>query len=80
LRDRKQDIPELVGLFIHKNNQRMGLNITDITPRAMQALMDHHWPGNIRELSNIIERAMLFCDDALIDLPHLPAELSITRA
>ena len=75
LRERKQDIPELVGLFIRKNNQRMGLNITDITPRALQALLAHNWPGNIRELRNIIERAMLFCDEASIDLPHLPAEI-----
>lgn len=75
LRERQQDIPELVGLFIRKNNQRMGVNITDVTPRAMQALVAHHWPGNIRELRNIIERAMLFCDEEAIDLPHLPPEL-----
>jgi two-component system response regulator AtoC len=75
LRERKQDIPELVGLFIHKNNQRMGMNVSDVTPRAMQALMDHSWPGNIRELRNIIERAMLFCDEPFIDLSHLPSDL-----
>lgn len=78
LRERKQDISELVALFIHKNNPRMGLNITDVTPRAMQALLDHRWPGNIRELRNVIERAMLFCDEPSIDLPHLPAELNRT--
>jgi DNA-binding NtrC family response regulator len=76
LRERKEDIPELVGLFIRNLNPHMGLNITDVTPRAMQALMLHQWPGNIRELHNIIERAMLFCDEAAIDLPHLPSELS----
>lgn len=75
LKDRKEDIPDLVGLFIRKNNQRMGLNITDVTPRAMQALLDHDWPGNIRELRNVVERAMLFCDDPAIDLPHLPLDL-----
>jgi len=74
LRERKQDIPELVGLFIRRNNQRLGYNITDISSRAIQALMAHQWPGNIRELANIIERAMLFCDDPCIDLPHLPTE------
>jgi len=74
LRERKQDIPDLVGLFIRKNNQRLGYNITDISSRAIQALMAHQWPGNIRELANIIERAMLFCDDPCIDLSHLPAE------
>ena len=76
LRERPQDIPELVGLFIRKNNQQMGVNITDVTPRALAALMAHTWPGNIRELRNVIERATLFCDEACIDLPHLPAELT----
>lgn len=75
LKDRKEDIPELVGLFIRQNNQRLGVNIQDVTPRAMQALIHHSWPGNIRELRNVIERAMLFCDEASIDLPHLPAEV-----
>jgi two-component system response regulator AtoC len=75
LKDRKEDIPELVGLFIRQNNQRLGVNIQDITPRAMEALITHSWPGNIRELRNVIERAMLFCDESSIDLPHLPAEV-----
>jgi two-component system, NtrC family, response regulator AtoC len=72
LRDRPDDIPELVGLFIRANNMQMGLNITDVTPRALAALSAHSWPGNIRELRNIIERAMLFCDDVAIDINHLP--------
>jgi DNA-binding NtrC family response regulator len=75
LRDRKEDIPELVGFFLRHNNARLGLNINDVTPRAMQALVDYDWPGNIRELSNAIERAMLFCDDPAIDLPHLPSDV-----
>jgi len=76
LRQRKEDIPELLGLFIRQNNLRMGINITDITPRALEALMAYNWPGNVRELRNVIERAMLFCDDPAIDLSHLPPELS----
>jgi transcriptional regulator with PAS, ATPase and Fis domain len=39
-------------LFIRQKNQRLGMNITDITPRALEALMNYDWPGNIRELSN----------------------------
>jgi transcriptional regulator with PAS, ATPase and Fis domain len=74
LRERKEDIPELVGYFIRHNNMRMGLNIINITPRALSALSDHSWPGNIRELRNAIERAMLFCDDSTIDLHHLSNE------
>jgi transcriptional regulator with PAS, ATPase and Fis domain len=76
LREHKEDIPELVGLFIRKNNPRMGLNIGDITSRALEAMMAYHWPGNIRELRNVIERAMLFCDDPAIDLAHLPIEVA----
>jgi DNA-binding NtrC family response regulator len=75
LRDRKADIPELVGFFISQNNPRMGLNILNISPKAMDVLKSHDWPGNIRELRNVIERAMLFCDEATIDVAHLPTEL-----
>jgi two-component system response regulator AtoC len=73
-RERKEDIPELVGLFVRENNARMGINIRDITPKALEAICAHDWPGNIRELRNVVERAMLFCDDEVIDLPHLPPE------
>ena len=75
LRDRKEDIPDLIGLFIRKLNPAMGLNIQDVTPRAMEALLKHNWPGNIRELRNVIERAMLFCDESYLDLPNLPSEM-----
>ena len=76
LRERRDEIPELVGLFIRQNNARMGMNITDVTPRSLHALVNHTWPGNIRELKNVIERAMLFCDEAALDLAHLPAEVA----
>ncbi|HWQ46036.1 MAG TPA: sigma 54-interacting transcriptional regulator, partial [Longilinea sp.] len=75
LRERKEDIPELVGFFIRENNPHFGSNITDLTPRAMQALVDYAWPGNIRQLKNCIERAMLFCDTGVIDLSDLPPEI-----
>ncbi len=75
LRERKGDILELAGLFVRQNNARMGLNISDITPRAVDALRAYNWPGNVRELRNAIERAMLFCDDPAIDLMHLPGDV-----
>ncbi len=56
LRDRKMDIPALVGTFIRTINQRTGNNVTDITPRAIDALKAHPWPGNIRELRHVVER------------------------
>ncbi|MCW5876036.1 MAG: sigma-54-dependent Fis family transcriptional regulator [Anaerolineales bacterium] len=76
LRERKPDIPELVGFFVRHFNMRMGRNILDVTPKAMDALVAHDWPGNIRELRNVVERAMLFCDEAAIDVAHLPAEFT----
>jgi two-component system response regulator AtoC len=75
LREHKEDIPDLVGLFIRLNNPKMGLNIEDVNPRAMEALMDYDWPGNIRQLRHVIDRAMLFCDEAALDLSHLPDEI-----
>jgi transcriptional regulator with PAS, ATPase and Fis domain len=72
LRERKEDIPTLVGHFIKHFNPKMGVNITDITPRALEALINYHWPGNIRQLAHAIESAMLFCDDPSIDIQHLP--------
>jgi DNA-binding NtrC family response regulator len=80
LRNRAEDIPELVGLFVREINLQMGVNITNLTPNAMQALMNHNWPGNIRELRNIVERAILFCDEATIDLQHLPASFTAAAA
>ncbi len=78
LRERKEDIPELVGFFMREQNARQGLNISDISPRAMQALIAYDWPGNIRELNHVIERAMLFCDDPVLEINHLPSD--VTRA
>lgn len=75
LRERKVDIPELVGLFIRRHNQKQGKNITGMTQPAMQALLAYDWPGNIRELNNCIERGVLFCDDENIDLGHLPVDV-----
>jgi Response regulator containing CheY-like receiver, AAA-type ATPase, and DNA-binding domains len=75
LRERKEDIPALVGHFIREAGRRMGRPIEGITPRALDALLAYHWPGNIRELKHVIERAVLLCDDDQIDLAHLPHDI-----
>lgn len=75
LREHKQDIPQLAALFISQIAPRDGKNILDITPRALEALIAYNWKGNIRELRNTIEHACLFCDEASIDLPHLPTDI-----
>lgn len=59
LRDRKEDIPLLVKHFVNKFEGKMGKQITDIPARVIDALMQYDWPGNIRELENLIERALI---------------------
>lgn len=75
LRNRKEDIPELVGFFLRKFNSQMGMNIRQISEAALEALMNYDWPGNVRELKNVVERAIIFCDGDTIDLPQLPKDL-----
>jgi len=76
LSERKVDIPDLVGYFLQQFNMSMGKNILDVTPKAIEALINYNWPGNIRELRNALERAVLLCDEAAIDLGHLPLDIS----
>jgi transcriptional regulator with PAS, ATPase and Fis domain len=76
LRSRREDIPELVALLLHQSNISMGTNVQEVTPRAMDALMQYDWPGNIRELRHALERAIIFCDDPALDLNHLPVEIT----
>jgi len=66
LRDRKEDIPELVRHFLKKNTIENGLSEKEISKDAMDALSGYDWPGNIRELSNVIERAMIIADDKIL--------------
>ena len=75
LKERKEDIPELIAFFVNQLNAEMGSNINDISAPAMDALMNAPWPGNIRELRNTIESAMLFCDEATLDVVHFPEEI-----
>jgi transcriptional regulator with PAS, ATPase and Fis domain len=75
LRERREDIPELVGHFLRMHNAKQGMNVTNVSPRAMEAMTAYTWSGNIRELNNAIERAMLFCDGETIDLADLPSDI-----
>lgn len=76
LRERIADVPELVGFFIRKKNPKLGMNVVDITSRALDALMNYYWPGNIRQLDHAIEHAMLICDGEVIDTEHLPSDIT----
>ncbi len=75
LRERKEDIPSLIGHFIKELNPQLGANVTDISSDAMEILINYEWPGNIRELRNIMERAILFSENEIIEVKDLPQEL-----
>lgn len=80
LRQRKEDIPLLVERFIDKMNRLRGKAVTGLEPAALERLMSHDYPGNIRELENIIEHAFILCSQGRIGLHHLPASLSPREA
>ncbi len=75
LRERREDIPYLVEHFVARFNAKRGKKIDGVTPAVMEILMRHTFPGNVRELENIIEYGFVLCHDALIDVPHLPEDL-----
>jgi two-component system response regulator AtoC len=75
LRERKEDIPLLVNHFIDKYSQSMDKKIAGITPRALDTLINYKWYGNVRELENTIERAIVLTDRENIELENLPIEI-----
>ena len=72
LRQRREDIPELVEYFIGEISTELKIPPPNLTNEAMAALTRYDWPGNIRELRNVLERACLLAEDRIIDLEHLP--------
>ncbi|MGO9567132.1 MAG: sigma-54-dependent transcriptional regulator [Desulfomonilaceae bacterium] len=77
LRERKEDIPQLVGNFIDHYNQRLDKSVRSFSSEAMDLLFSHHWPGNVRELENAVERSMVLAKGDVIGPEDLPAELSL---
>ncbi len=71
LRDRRSDIPLLAAHILAKYSREMSVTVTGFTPEALEALKNHSFYGNVRELENIIERAMIFADSDTIDLDDL---------
>jgi transcriptional regulator with PAS, ATPase and Fis domain len=77
LRERATDIPLLADHFIQMDSTRIKKRIRGITPEAMDALRGYRWPGNIRELENVIERAIIMAEeDGRIELEDLPADIA----
>ncbi len=74
---RREDIPLLVNYFIERFNGRMGKSITGVSANVMELLMQYDYPGNVRELENIIEHCCVMCQSIEINLKHLPPELPL---
>jgi two-component system response regulator AtoC len=72
LRDRVDDVPLLVEHFLKKFNARLQKNVQRVSPEALATLMSYSWPGNIRELENLMERAVLLCDAEVVEVQDLP--------
>ena len=72
LRERRDDIPLLVRHFVHRFNERLGKRVVDVDDATMSRLVDWHWPGNIRELENTIERGVLLADGDTLSADALP--------
>ena len=72
LRDRREDIPLLIEHFIAKFNRLQGKDVVGVSDEVLARLMDYDYPGNVRELENIIEHAFVLCRGGLVELHHLP--------
>lgn len=75
LKDRREDIPILAEHFVKKFNKRLGLDVKGISAEALELLMNFDWQGNVRQLENTIERAMVLTNSEQIDIDSLPGEV-----
>jgi PAS domain S-box-containing protein len=75
LRDRREDIPLLLEHMIARTDRLQGKEISGVSPEALAILMEHDYPGNVRELQNIVEHAFVLCRGGLIEPRHLPPYL-----
>ncbi|HTP51109.1 MAG TPA: sigma-54 dependent transcriptional regulator [Anaeromyxobacteraceae bacterium] len=75
LRERKEDIPPLTQHFVEKYDRRLGKKVERLDPDALEILLGYSWPGNIRELENLMERSVLFADGPVISASQLPESL-----
>ncbi len=75
LKERREDIPLLIDHFLAKFNREFGRKVMDLSAEALSVLLNYHYPGNIRELENVIEHAMVLCTGPTIQLEHLPMDI-----
>ena len=75
LRERKEDIPLLAAHFLNRFSLQTGKQIKGLTPEALEQLSSYYFPGNVRELQNVIERAVTFCHGSRLDVDQLPTRV-----
>jgi transcriptional regulator with PAS, ATPase and Fis domain len=80
LRDRREDIPMLVHTFIEEFNRRHGKSVTAASAETLRLFQRYRWPGNIRELRNVVERTVIMSQGNLIEPELLPSDLSKPQA
>mgnify|MGYP003681887236 CR=1 FL=1 len=76
LRERIEDLELFIATFLSEFNRALGKQIKGVSEQALALMRDYHWPGNIRELRNILERAVILCDGQEIQPAHLPQEIT----
>jgi transcriptional regulator with PAS, ATPase and Fis domain len=80
LRERREDIPLLVDHFIARFNRLRGRDVSGLSPETLQILVNHDYPGNVRELEHVIEHAFILCPGGMIQREHLPEALRVVEA
>jgi PAS domain S-box-containing protein len=75
LRERRDDLPLLVNHFIEQFNKKFNKNIKQFSSAAYEIILDYNWPGNIRELENVIEHCFILCNSDIIQVEHLPKRI-----
>jgi DNA-binding NtrC family response regulator len=79
LRERREDIPKLAYHFLRIYCREMGRRIQGFSDEALEALINHDWPGNVRQLKNVVERLVIMADEAVLDYHHLVDNLHVSR-
>ncbi|HQQ78226.1 MAG TPA: sigma-54 dependent transcriptional regulator [Thermoanaerobaculia bacterium] len=80
LRDRASDVRALVNRFLEKANASHGTSVASVSPEAMDLLVRHGWPGNVRQLESVVERAVLLCEGNVVTPADLPSEVRLNTA
>lgn len=80
LKERREELPDLVHHFVERHRERLGLEVTKVHPDAVDVLLNYSWPGNIRELENVLEQAMLLADGDELAADELPDQVRFSMA